>query len=88
MLDKEEIAVSSGEMAVIAIRVVGRRQSLEIIHYYDPAVKLLTAGAVILQPNTKLQSMCWSLTPTPRAGVTIKHRITIKCEFPYQPTYF
>lgn len=83
MPNKEEIAVSSEEMAIIAIWVVDKRWLLDTVHYYDPAVKLLTTEAIILQMNTELQSMCWSLTPTPNAEITIKSKISVQCAWTY-----
>lgn len=72
MPNKDKIAGSSEEMAVIAIQIVGKRWLLDIIHYYDPAVKLLTTEAIIIRMSSKLQSTCWSLTPTLCAKITIK----------------
>lgn len=62
MPNKEEIAGSSEEMAVIAIWVVDKGWWLFTIHYCDPAVTLLTTEAIVKQTNWIAQHVLLSDT--------------------------
>lgn len=79
--NKEEIAGSSEEMAVIAIWVVDKGWWLFTIHYCDPAVTLLTTEAIVKQTNSELHSTCCSLIPTPCAKITIRRGLLFNVHF-------